>query len=103
MSPFEMRIRELDTCRACTTVDCIKGNDLQRGCELRLFLPAKVGNMDCTLCLDCVHACPHDNIALGARVPGANSPTRDAGRASAGSRAAATSPHSSWSSRSAAS
>jgi hypothetical protein len=44
---------------------------LQRGCELRLFLPSKVGNMDCTLCLDCVHACPHDNIALAARVPGA--------------------------------
>jgi len=71
MSPFEMRIRDGDTCRNCRTVDCIKGNDLQRGCELRLFLPAKVGNMDCTLCLDCVHACPHDNIALGARVPGA--------------------------------
>jgi ferredoxin len=71
MSPLEMRIRDVDTCRTCRTVDCIKGNDLQRGCELRLFLPAKVGNMDCTLCLDCVHACPHDNIALGARVPGA--------------------------------
>jgi hypothetical protein len=71
MSPLEMRIREVDTCRTCRTVDCIKGNDLQRGCELRLFLPAKVGNMDCTLCLDCVHACPHDNIALGVRVPGA--------------------------------
>jgi hypothetical protein len=27
--------------------------------------------MDCTLCLDCVHACPYDNIALAARVPGA--------------------------------
>jgi len=26
--------------------------------------------MDCTFCLDCVHACPHDNIALAARVPG---------------------------------
>ena len=71
MSPFEMQIRHIDTCRSCTTVDCIKGNDLQRGCELRLFLPAKVGNMDCTMCLDCVHACPHDNIALAARVPGA--------------------------------
>jgi hypothetical protein len=31
----------------------------------------KVGNMDCTLCLDCVHACPYDNIALAPRVPGA--------------------------------
>ena len=28
-----------------------------------LYLPAKVGNIDCTFCLDCVHACPHDNIA----------------------------------------
>jgi polyferredoxin len=71
ISPLEMRIRHVDTCRSCKTVDCIKGNDLQRGCELRLFLPAKVGNMDCTMCLDCVHACPHDNIALAARVPGA--------------------------------
>jgi ferredoxin len=70
MSPFEMRIRSMPTCVSCTTVDCIKGNALQRGCELRLFLPAKVGNMDCTLCLDCVHACPHDNIALASRVPG---------------------------------
>ena len=42
----------------------------QRGCELNLFLPLKVGNMDCTFCLDCVHACPHDNIALAARLPG---------------------------------
>src|SRR6185503_11736207 len=41
-----------------------------RGCELALFLPAKVGNLDCTFCLDCVQACPHDNIALATRVPG---------------------------------
>ena len=78
ISPLELRIREVDTCRACRTVDCIKGRRLpdnprvvtQRGCELRLFLPAKVGNMDCTFCLDCVQACPHDNIALTMRVPG---------------------------------
>jgi ferredoxin len=43
----------------------------QRGCELGLFLPMKVGNLDCTFCMDCVHACPHDNIALAPRVPGA--------------------------------
>ena len=43
---------------------------IQRGCELNLFLPLKVGNMDCTFCLDCVHACPYDNIALGTRLPG---------------------------------
>jgi hypothetical protein len=31
----------------------------------------KVGNQDCTFCLDCVHACPHDNIGLVGRMPGA--------------------------------
>ena len=44
---------------------------LQRGCELALFQPRKVGNMDCTFCLDCVHACPHDNIGVTSRVPAA--------------------------------
>ena len=35
-----------------------------------LFLPRKVGNMDCTFCLDCVKACPHDNIGILAIAPG---------------------------------
>jgi hypothetical protein len=78
LSPLELRVRDASTCAACRTADCIKGRRVpeaplqvvQRGCELGLFLPAKVGNLDCTLCLDCVHACPHDNIALAARVPG---------------------------------
>ena len=62
-----------ERCRTCRTFDCIKGNRQtgQRGCELGLFLPSKVGNLDCTFCLDCVQACPHDNVALAARVPGA--------------------------------
>lgn len=78
MSPLELQIREPAVCSSCRTYDCIKGappvpaeRPAQRGCELRLFLPSKVGNMDCTFCLDCVQACPHDNVALGVRVPGA--------------------------------
>jgi ferredoxin len=77
MSPTELRIVDRDTCRSCQTSDCIKGrpakagHHAQRGCELGLFLPMKVGNLDCTMCLDCVHACPHDNIALTLRTPGA--------------------------------
>jgi ferredoxin len=43
----------------------------RRGCELGLFLPAKSGNLDCTLCFDCVRACPSDNIGLFARAPAA--------------------------------
>ena len=40
-----------------------------RGCELNLFQQRKVGNMDCTFCLDCTHACPSDNIGIVARTP----------------------------------
>jgi polyferredoxin len=78
MSPLELRIREPATCHACRTSDCIAGRRspeapnliVQRGCELGLYLPAKVGNIDCTFCLDCVQACPHDNIAIAVRTPG---------------------------------
>jgi len=77
ISPLEVQVRQPETCRTCSTADCIKGRRetssgrvLQRGCELGLFLPSKVGNLDCTLCLDCVQACPHDNVALATRVPG---------------------------------
>jgi ferredoxin len=77
MSPLELHIKEESICRSCRTADCIKGRRMpgdprliaRRGCELGLFLPMKVGNMDCTFCLDCVQACPHDNIAMTTRLP----------------------------------
>ena len=34
------------------------------GCEMELFQPRKSGNADCTFCLDCVHACPHENVGI---------------------------------------
>jgi polyferredoxin len=46
-----------------------RGRLLQSGCELWLFQEQKRGNMDCTFCLDCVQACPHDNVGMTARVP----------------------------------
>lgn len=70
-SPAEIKIRNAGACAACQTKDCIAGNNRtgQRGCELWLFQEKKVGNMDCTFCLDCVYACPHDNVGLMARLP----------------------------------
>lgn len=70
-SPTEIKIRDAKTCVACHTKDCIAGNRQtgQRGCELWLFQEKKSGNMDCTFCLDCVYACPHDNIGWQARLP----------------------------------
>jgi hypothetical protein len=84
-SPLEVKVRDRGVCDSCRTKDCIRGRReprsdgraprrqlvvLQRGCELALFQPAKVGNLDCTFCLDCVHACPHDNVGVLTRLPG---------------------------------
>ena len=68
-SPGEIGIRSADVCHSCRTHDCIRGNDRVHGCELDLFQPKKAGNLDCTFCLDCVKACPHDNVAWKTVVP----------------------------------
>lgn len=74
-SPMEVMVRDPQTCATCTTKDCISGRMApdgrisQNGCELFLFQQRKVGNLDCTFCLDCVQACPYDNVGVIARVP----------------------------------
>jgi cytochrome c oxidase assembly factor CtaG/ferredoxin len=83
MSPLQVTTRSRETCSTCATHDCIRGNRQQRGCELHLFLPRKVGNMDCTFCLDCVKACPHDNIGILVLAPGGEL-VSDASRSSLG-------------------
>ncbi len=88
VSPLEVRVRDPHICTACRTKDCIKGvrstqyairstqyairstQYAVRGCELWLFQQRKHGNMDCTFCLDCVHACPYDNVGILPRLPG---------------------------------
>ena len=77
ISPLEVKVRDQQVCSSCHTRDCIRGRRapesdfviLKRGCELALFQPGKVGNMDCTFCLDCVQACPHDNVGILSRLP----------------------------------
>jgi ferredoxin len=77
LSPLEVKVRDQQVCTQCSTKDCIRGKHapasdlvvIQRGCELALFQPLKSGNMDCTFCLDCVHACPHDNVGIMSRPP----------------------------------
>jgi ferredoxin len=94
LSPLEVKVRQPEICTTCATKDCIRGRRepdspfriLQRGCELALFQPRKVGNTDCTFCLDCVYACPHDNIGVSSRMPGSelwdDSPRSGVGRLS---------------------
>ena len=91
ISPLEVQVRDHAICDGCGTRDCIRGRRepengikvIQRGCELALFQPLKTGNMDCTFCLDCVQACPHDNVGIMSRVP-ANELTLDPRRSGIG-------------------
>jgi cytochrome c oxidase assembly factor CtaG len=69
VSPLEVKVRDPDVCTSCQTKDCIRGNATARGCELDLFVPRKSSNMDCTFCLDCIHACPHGNIGISGAIP----------------------------------
>jgi cytochrome c oxidase assembly factor CtaG/ferredoxin len=71
VSPLEVKVREPLKCASCQTKDCIRGRDQIAGCELGLYQPRKSSNMDCTFCLDCIHACPHDNIGILSSSPGA--------------------------------
>jgi len=64
VSPLEVKVRQPQVCNTCHTHDCLHGNERRRGCELNLFQPTKRGNFDCTFCLDCVHACPQQNVAI---------------------------------------
>ncbi len=64
VSPREVKVKEPSVCGSCRTFDCIRGNETTRGCELDLFQPKKESNLDCTFCLDCIKACPHDNVAI---------------------------------------
>lgn len=67
----EVAPKQLSVCHSCTTQDCLRGNAQNnlRGCELHLLMPKKHGNIDCTFCMDCIRACPHDNIAVSSVIP----------------------------------
>jgi polyferredoxin len=69
LAPLEVRVRNTSTCATCETQACIRGNEVQAGCEMQLFLPKKIGNLDCTFCMNCVKACPNDNVHVALHRP----------------------------------
>ena len=64
VSPTQVAVANHGVCGTCTTKSCIAGSESSPGCQTQLFQPKKSGNMDCTFCMDCVDACPHDNVAV---------------------------------------
>ncbi len=100
LSPTRIAVKSPDICASCVGHECVNGSYAPQpvirlddiptgvagktrqvevaqgprgalGCGTELFAPQIRSNLDCTQCLDCVRACPHDNVSLFARQPGA--------------------------------
>lgn len=59
-----------DVCEGCNTHECYRGRPGAPGCPQFLHLPFVESNQNCTLCLNCVRACPHESPRLSLRFPG---------------------------------
>ncbi len=66
-SPVELRPATAEICRTCQDKECYHGTDTHTGCPTGLFPGHLTENTYCTLCTECVRACPHDNLALNLR------------------------------------
>jgi ferredoxin len=93
-SPTQISVKNHDICQTCVGKECVNGSysptpviridqiaggapievrhgpDGTPGCGTLLFAPQIKSNLDCTMCLDCARACPHQNVGLMARTPG---------------------------------
>jgi len=87
VSPTQITARDPKVCLTCEGHYCVNGRvetpegrktlreapDAKGlrypGCETKLYVPQIDSNMDCTLCMNCVRACPHDNVAWKLRAP----------------------------------
>ncbi len=93
-APTQIGVKDHAICATCVGKECVNGSysptpvirvdeiaggglkevrhgpEGTPGCGTLLFAPQIRSNLDCVYCLDCVRACPHDNIGLMTRAPG---------------------------------
>jgi ferredoxin len=93
-SPTQISVKDPAVCHTCVGKECVNGSYAPQpvirldeiaggqtrevhhgpqgtpGCGTLLFAPQIISNLECTMCLDCVRACPHDNASLFLRAPG---------------------------------
>jgi polyferredoxin len=69
ISPLKISVNNREVCHQCVGKECVNGSAEVAGCGTELFAPQITSNLDCTLCLDCARACPHDNVTLVNRAP----------------------------------
>ncbi len=63
------RTRDRETCLACTTKDCMRGDADGYGCPWYTWPGSSDSNAACGLCSECYKACPSDNVGLFLQKP----------------------------------
>ena len=71
-APVELRIKDKQVCVTCEGKPCYRGSESAYGCPWDVFPGGLSKNNYCGLCMECMRACPHDNIAVNLRGCGAD-------------------------------
>lgn len=71
-SGIEVRSKSQAVCRNCTGKECVQGSETAYGCPTFLFPGYLASNTYCIQCLECIQACPEDNLAINLRPWGAD-------------------------------
>ena len=64
LSGFSIESKDKVICATCPIKACYFGSGKVEGCPYANIMPAKQGMRNCTLCANCIKACPKNNIAL---------------------------------------
>jgi polyferredoxin len=72
VAPVEVRVKDTAVCAAHTTKTCYVGSAAGYGCPWQVFPGGLTKNTYCGTCFECLRTCPHDNVAINLRPPGAD-------------------------------
>jgi len=71
-SGVEVRARDAGVCHACRGKECVRGSDEAYACPTFLYPGGLATNTYCIQCMECVQACPSDNLTVNLRPWGAD-------------------------------
>lgn len=71
-STIELRVKDAQICKDHTSKDCVVGTACSYGCPWLIYPGNLERNVHCGMCVECLKACPKDNIALNLRPFGAD-------------------------------
>lgn len=67
VAPIEVRVVDPNICRDHSEKTCYTGNGSGYGCPWGLFPAAITKNVNCGTCMECLRACPYQNMGVNTR------------------------------------